>query len=80
MFKRKKKEPYKCYVETNLSELKLLLNKLKSLFSQTENKQIELKKKISEYESLVKRTENTIKAINKFKLESKIRGEKGNDN
>ncbi|TBO50849.1 hypothetical protein [Staphylococcus pseudintermedius] len=80
MFKRKKKEPYKCYVETNLSELKLLLNKLKSLFPQTENKQIELKKKISEYESLVKQTENTIKEINKFKLESKIRGEKENVN
>ncbi|MDY3696911.1 hypothetical protein [Staphylococcus hyicus] len=73
MFKRKKKQPYKCYVETNLSELKLLLNKLKSLSSQSENKQIELKRKISEYESLVKQTENTIKEINKFKLKAKIK-------
>ncbi|PTF96695.1 hypothetical protein [Staphylococcus chromogenes] len=73
MFKRKKKQPYKCYVETNLSELKLLLNKVKSLSSQSENKQIELKRKISEYESLVKQTENTIKEINKFKLKAKIK-------
>lgn len=73
MFKRKKKQPYKCYVETNLSELKLLLNKLKSLSSQSENKQIELKRKISEYESLVKQTENTIEEINKFKLKAKIK-------
>ncbi|NJH82153.1 hypothetical protein BUZ57_08180 [Staphylococcus hyicus] len=73
MFKRKKKQPHKCYVETNLSELKLLLNKLKSLSSQSENKQIELKRKISEYESLVKQTENTIKEINKFKLKAKIK-------
>lgn len=73
MFKRKKKQPYKCYVETNLSELKLLLNKVKSLSSQSENKQIELKRKISEYECLVKQTENTIKEINKFKLKAKIK-------
>lgn len=73
MFKKKKKQPYKCYVETNLSELKLLLNKVKSLSSQSENKQIELKRKISEYESLVKQTENTIKEINKFKLKAKIK-------
>ncbi|WP_194746657.1 hypothetical protein [Staphylococcus chromogenes] len=73
MFKKKKKQPHKHYVETNLSELKLLLNKLKSLSSQSENKQIELKRKISEYESLVKQTENTIKEINKFKLKAKIK-------
>ncbi|PCF44215.1 hypothetical protein [Staphylococcus delphini] len=73
MFKRRKKYNYKVQLETNLSELKLRLNKLKSLFSQTENKQIELKKKVSEYESLVKQTENTIKEINKFKLKTKIK-------
>lgn len=73
MFKRRKKHNYKVQLETNLSELKLLLNKLKSFVSKTENKQIELKKKISEYESLVKRTENTIKEINKFKLKTKVK-------
>ncbi|UXS37852.1 hypothetical protein PYH72_09995 [Staphylococcus delphini] len=73
MFKRRKKNNYKIQLETNLEELKLLFNKLKSLSSQSENKQIELKKKISEYESLVKRTENTIKEINKFKLKTKVK-------
>ncbi|UXS30179.1 hypothetical protein MUA33_05245 [Staphylococcus delphini] len=73
MFKRRKTNNYKIQLETNLEELKLLFNKLKSLSSQSENKQIELKKKISEYESLVKRTENTIKEINKFKLKTKVK-------
>lgn len=73
MFKKKKKQPYKCYVETNLSELKLLFNELKSLVARAENKQIELKRKVSEYESLVRQTENTIKEINRFKLKAKIK-------
>ncbi|PCF74474.1 hypothetical protein B4W72_02770 [Staphylococcus delphini] len=72
MFKRRKKERVQMTLETNLEELKLLLNKLKSFVSKTENKRIELKKKVSEYESLVKQTENTIKEINKFKLKTKI--------
>lgn len=73
MFKRRKKRNCNVKVETNLTELKLLLNKLKSLSSLTEIKQIELKKKVSEYESLVKRTENTIKQINNFKVKAKIK-------
>ncbi|EHJ08390.1 hypothetical protein [Staphylococcus simiae] len=73
MFIRRRKHNYKARVETNLTELKLLLNKLKSLSALTENKQIELKKKVSEYESLVKQTENIIKRINNFKVKAKIR-------
>lgn len=73
MFKRRKKRNCNVKVETNLTELKLLLNKLKSLSSLTEIKQIELKKQVSEYESLVKRTENTIKQINNFKVKAKIK-------
>ncbi|MCO6345061.1 hypothetical protein LZU21_06840 [Staphylococcus epidermidis] len=75
MFKRRKKRNCNVKVETNLTELKLLLNKLKSLSSLTEIKQIELKKQVSEYESLVKRTENTIKQINNFKVKAKIKEE-----
>jgi len=75
MFKRRKKLNCNVKVETNLTELKLLLNKLKSLSSLTEIKQIELKKQVSEYESLVKRTENTIKQINNFKVKAKIKEE-----
>ncbi|MFO3694375.1 hypothetical protein WER97_11780 [Staphylococcus felis] len=73
MFKHRKKKRVRVTLETNLSELKRLLDKLKSLVSRTENKQTELKKKVSEYESLVKQTENTIKEINKFKLKTKIK-------
>lgn len=74
MFKRKSN--YKAQIETNISEIKALFNRLKSLVWQTELKQVELKKKVSEYESLVKQTENTIKDINKFKVKAKVRGGK----
>ena len=73
MFKRRKKNKVQMTLETNISELKALFNKLKSLVWQAENKQIELKEKVSEYESLVKQTENTVKEINKFKVKPKVR-------
>ncbi|WP_419790366.1 hypothetical protein RCF71_04895 [Staphylococcus chromogenes] len=72
MFKKKSKKSYSCHIETNVSDLRYMLNNLKSLVARTENKQEELKEKVKEYESLVRQTENTIKEINKFKLKSKV--------
>lgn len=71
MFKRKKHKNFR--LETNVNELKKLVNEFKSLVARTENKQTELKETMYELESLTKLTDNKLKEINKFKWKHKIK-------
>lgn len=71
MFKRKENKNFR--LETNVSELKRLVNEFKSLVARTENKQVELKETMYELESLTNLTDNKLSEINKFKWKHKIR-------
>lgn len=74
MFKKKKEKNFR--LETNVNELKKLVNEFKSLVARTENKQAELRETMCELESLTKLTDNKLNEINRFKWKHKIR--KGN--